>query len=276
MASLAEIVGSDNNSGRQSVDAASLSMARGRIRFEHVTFRYHEGLSDVLKDLSFEIPVGQIVGIVGRSGSGKTTVAKLVQGLYKPRAGRILIDDIDIDGINTEALRRVVSSVFQEPIPFNMSVHDNIALPNPDASYDDVIECAKLAAAHSFIMQLPNGYDTVVGIAGGSLSVGQRQRIAIARSLICKSRILVLDEATAALDYEAEEYLMANFRSIAQDRTVLVVAHRPSSLRYVDRVLTFDEGRIIEDGPPRELELRQGFYSALTRRVAAGDYSPLV
>jgi subfamily B ATP-binding cassette protein HlyB/CyaB len=247
--------------------AAGISLPRikGEITFDHLTFRYRPEAQPALQDITVTIPAGQIVGVVGPSGSGKSTLAKLIQRLYVPEAGRVLIDGIDLTLADPAWLRRQIGVVLQENTLFNMTIRENIALIDPGMGMDKVITAAKLAGAHEFIVALPRGYDTVVGERGASLSGGQRQRIAIARALVGDPRILIFDEATSALDYESEYAIQQNMRAICRDRTVVIIAHRLAALRYADRILTIDQGRLAEDGDHRELLARGGRYAALHR-----------
>jgi subfamily B ATP-binding cassette protein HlyB/CyaB len=248
-----------------STGRTALPGIRGDVSFEHVTFRYRLDGPEVLHDVSLTVPSGQIVGIVGPSGSGKSTLAKLVQRLYVPESGRVLVDGVDLAMVNTSWLRRQIGVVLQESVLFNRSVRDNIALADPGMGIDRVIAAAKLAGAHEFILELPEGYDTIIGERGSSLSGGQRQRIAIARALIGDPRILILDEATSALDYESERMIQQNMTEIAKGRTVFIVAHRLSTVRYADRILTIDHGRLVEDGTHEDLLKAGGRYAALYR-----------
>ena len=242
---------------------AALPAIRGDVVFEHVTFRYRVDTSEVLHDVSFSVPAGQVVGIVGSSGSGKSTLAKLVQRLYVPESGRVLIDGVDLAMADIAWLRRQVGVVLQENVLFNSSVRDNIALADPAMAMERVIAAATLAGAHEFILELPEGYDTIVGERGSSLSGGQRQRIAIARALVMDPRILIFDEATSALDYESERIIQDNMRRIGQGRTVFVIAHRLSTIRRADRIVTIERGRIIEDGTHDALIRAGGRYAKL-------------
>jgi ATP-binding cassette, subfamily B, bacterial HlyB/CyaB len=247
---------------------AALPAIRGAVAFEHVTFRYRIDGAEVLHDVSLAIPPGQMVGIVGPSGSGKSTLAKLVQRLYVPESGRVLVDGVDLAAVDVAWLRRQVGVVLQENILFNRSVRDNIALAEPGMPVERVIRAAKLAGAHEFILELPQGYDTMVGERGASLSGGQRQRIAIARALVGDPRILIFDEATSALDYESERIVQENMRAIAQGRTVLTIAHRLSSVRRADRIVTLERGRLVEDGNHDELIRTGGRYASLHKLQA--------
>jgi subfamily B ATP-binding cassette protein HlyB/CyaB len=242
---------------------------KGAIQFDHVTFRYRLDGPEILHDISIEVPAGQVVGIVGASGSGKSTLAKLVQRLYVPEAGRLLIDGVDLAMVDVAWLRRQVGVVLQENVLFNRSIRDNIALADPAMPMARVVHAAKLAGAHDFILELPEGYDTMVGERGASLSGGQRQRIAIARALVGDPRILIFDEATSALDYESERVVQDNMRSIVRGRTVLIIAHRLSTVRSADRILTLDHGRLVEDGSHDDLIRKGGRYAAL-HRIQAG------
>ncbi len=250
---------------------AALPPVRGDIAFEHVTFRYRVDGPEILANVSFSIPAGQTVGIVGPSGSGKSTLAKLIQRLYVPEGGRVLIDGADLALADPAWLRRQTSIVLQENILFNRSVRDNIALASPAASMDAVIAAAKLAGAHDFILQLPESYDSIIGERGSTLSGGQRQRLAIARALMPNPRILIFDEATSSLDYESERIIQGNMSEIARGRTVIIIAHRLSTVRNAHRIITIDNGRVVEDGTHDQLIKSSGRYAAL-HRIQAGLY----
>ena len=247
---------------------AALPPIRGDITIEHVSFRYRLDGPEILQGISLNVSAGQVVGIVGSSGSGKSTLTKLVQRLYVPERGRVLIDGVDLAVVDVAWLRRQVGSVLQENVLFNRSIRDNIALADPGMPMERVIAAAELAGAHDFILELPQGYDTVVGERGASLSGGQRQRIAIARALVTDPRILIFDEATSALDYESERIIQGNMRRIAKGRTVLVIAHRLSAVRNADRIITIERGRIVEDGNHDELIRKSGRYADLHRLQA--------
>jgi subfamily B ATP-binding cassette protein HlyB/CyaB len=245
-----------------------LPAIRGDITLEHVTFRYRVDGPEVLHDVSLNIPAGQLVGIVGPSGSGKSTLSKLVQRLYVPESGRVLVDGADLAQVDPAWLRRQMGVVLQENVLFNRSIRENIALTDPAMPTERVIAAATLAGAHDFILELPEGYDTIVGERGSSLSGGQRQRIAVARALVTNPRILIFDEATSALDYESERIVQQNMAQIARGRTVLVIAHRLSALRLAHRIITIERGRLIEDGTHDELIKTGGRYATLYRLQA--------
>jgi len=246
----------------------ALPAIRGDVTFEHVTFRYRIDGPEVLHDISFRIPAGQIVGIVGPSGSGKSTLAKLIQRLYVPESGRVLIDGIDLSVIDPSWLRRQIGVVLQESVLFNCSVRDNIAMADRSMPIEGIIAAAQMAGAHDFILELPNGYDTVVGERGSSLSGGQRQRLAIARALVTDPRILIFDEATSALDYESERVIQQNMPRLAEGRTIFIIAHRLSTVRRSDRLITIDRGRLSEDGTHDDLVRAGGRYASLYRLQA--------
>jgi subfamily B ATP-binding cassette protein HlyB/CyaB len=248
----------------------ALPTVGGAIRFDQVRFRYRIDGPEVLRGIELDIPAGQVVGVVGSSGSGKSTLAKLVQRLYVPESGRVLVDGIDLAMVDASWLRRQIGVVLQENVLFNRTVRENIALADPGMPLDRVVAAARLAGAHDFILQLPEGYDTMIGERGGTLSGGQRQRVAIARALVTDPRILVFDEATSALDLESEQAIQRNMRQICKGRTVIIIAHRLSTVRRCDRIITVEQGRIVEEGRHEDL-IRSGGRYALLHRMQSGE-----
>jgi len=237
-----------------------LESLNGHVRFEDVTFRYDPEGRNVLQNIDLEILTGQRVAFVGRSGSGKSTLVKLLLGFYRPTTGRILVDGFDLSGVWLPSLRRQVGVVPQTSFLFHGTIRDNIAQARPDASAADVQWAATMAHAHEFIARLPNGYQTVLDEQGANLSGGQRQRVAIARAILQQPRLVLLDEATSALDNESERRVIQNFDVAFPGRTVLMIAHRLSTVRHADLIVVLDRGTIIEQGTHDELIARQGLY----------------
>lgn len=245
---------------------SALPPLRGQIEFDQVHFRYRADGSEVLRGVSLQIAAGEVIGVVGRSGSGKSTLTRLLQRLYVPERGRVLVDGMDLALADVSSLRRQIGVVLQDNMLFNRSIRENIALSDPGAPLEAVMHAASMAGAHEFILELPEGYDTMVGEHGTSLSGGQRQRVAIARALIGNPRILIFDEATSALDYESERIIQQNMQSICAGRTVIIIAHRLSAVRDANRILVVDRGQIVEQGSHAELLTHQaGHYSRLHR-----------
>ena len=248
----------------------SLTDLHGHIRFEHVSFRYHpESDLNILENLNFEVKPGQMVALVGRSGSGKTTISKLMLGLYPPTDGKVLIDGQDITSLALSSLRQQLGVVDQDTFLFGGTIRENISLSHPDASLSEVIAAAKLAGADEFIQKLPMGYETQIGEGGGMLSGGQRQRLAIARALMGNPRLLILDEATSHLDAESERIIQTNLNTILKNRTTLVIAHRLSTVRKADLILVLDRGVLIESGTHEELMAKRGHYFYLNQQQLA-------
>lgn len=253
------------------VTRSALPPLKGQIEFDQVHFRYRPDGSEILRGVSLQIRPGEVIGVVGRSGSGKSTLTRLLQRLYVPERGRVLVDGMDLALADVSSLRRQIGVVLQDNMLFARSIRENIALTDPGAPIEAVIQAARLAGAHEFILELPEGYDTVVGEHGASLSGGQRQRIAIARALMGNPRILIFDEATSALDYESERIVQQNMKAICQGRTVIIIAHRLSAVRDANRILVMDRGQIVEQGSHAELLTHQaGHYSRLYR-LQQGD-----
>lgn len=260
---LSDIVDSQQEAPESDRNNIPLPPIQGTVKYENVSFRFASSGSLQLSNINLEISQGTFVGIVGQSGSGKSTLTKLLARLYEPDAGRIIIDAYDINKVELYSLRRQIGVVPQETLLFDGTVQENIALTNPDASSEEIIEAAKIAAAHEFIMSLPMGYNTRVGERGAALSGGQRQRIAIARTVLHSPRLLILDEATSALDYDSERQVCLNLAQAFQGRTVLFITHRLTTIRNADRILMMDKGSIVEQGTHEELMSQKGRYYCL-------------
>ncbi len=245
---------------RVDINKLSLPSIKGRITFEKVKFRYRIDAPEVIKNISFDIEPGQIIGVVGRSGSGKSTISKLIQRLYIPESGKIMVDGVDISLVDPAWLRRQIGVVLQENFMFNGSIAENISIHCPGVSMEKIIAAAKIAGANDFIMHMQNGYDTMIGEKGVGLSGGQKQRIAIARAIISNPRILIFDEATSALDYESESIIQNNLQEICKGRTVLIIAHRLSTLKDANKIMVIDNGELVEFDTKEKLMSNQGLY----------------
>ena len=244
-------------------DAVRLEPVRGRVTFEHVTFAY-DGVRQVLRGVSFDVMPGEMIGLVGPSGGGKTTVVNLIARFYDVTGGCVRIDGVDLRRIETGHYRRQIGMVLQDPYLFHGTVLDNIRYGKPEAGLDEVIEAARAANAHDFIIKLTHGYDTVVGERGQTLSGGERQRVSIARAILHNPRILILDEATSSVDTETERYIQEALDRLVAGRTVFAIAHRLSTLRKATRLLVFEDGRLIEHGTHAELlDVEHGRYRRL-------------
>jgi ATP-binding cassette subfamily B protein len=235
----------------------------GSVRYENVSFSFRASGPLQLCNINLDFPTGSFVGIVGQSGSGKSTLLKLLPRLYEPKSGKILIDGYDISKVELYSLRRQIGVVLQDTLLFDGTVRENIALACPDASDEEIINAAKVAFAHDFIMNLPNGYNTPVGERGSGLSGGQKQRIAIARTVLQNPQVLILDEATSALDYNAEAQVCRNLAATFQEKTVFFITHRLSSIRRADTILMMDQGAVVEQGSHEELMALKGYYYCL-------------
>ncbi|NWL87221.1 multidrug ABC transporter ATP-binding protein [Paenibacillus sp. 79R4] len=251
---------------KDSENATDLSAAdvKGEVAFEHVTFAYGNKLPAV-KDISFEASPGKVIGFLGGTGSGKSTIIQLLMRAYDVNEGSIKLDGQDIRTVSVQSLRRQISTVFQETFLFSSSIRNNICYGMNDVSMEEVIRVSQLAKAHEFIMELPDGYDTVVGERGMGLSGGQKQRIAIARALLKNPKILILDDATSAVDMETEQEIQAGFQEVMRGRTTFIIAHRISSLRHADEILVLDEGRVAQRGTHDELIQIPGPYQDVYR-----------
>ena len=244
--------------------ATAMDVTAGEIAFERVTFHYGGHIEPLYRDFSLTIKAGEKVGLVGRSGSGKTTFVKLVQRLYDVTDGRIAIDGRDIASATQASLRAQIAIVQQEPVLFHRSLAENIAYGRPGASMAQIEQAAKLANAHEFIMRLPKGYGTLVGERSVKLSGGERQRVALARAFLADAPILILDEATSSLDSESEALIQEAMERLMEGRTTIVIAHRLSTVRAMDRILVFDRGKVVEEGRHEMLLTHDGgIYRAL-------------
>ncbi len=245
----------------------------GAVRYENVSFRFTNTGAPQLLNVNLDVPAGEFVGVVGKSGAGKSTLTKLLVRLYSVESGRILIDGYDVAKVELYSLRRQIGVVPQDPLLFDGTVQENIAMNNPDASSEEVIDAARIAAAHDFIMELPSGYNTRVGERGAGLSGGQRQRIAIARTILQRPQMLILDEATSALDYPTEQQVCANLAQRFGDRTVFFITHRLGTIQRADRIVMMEAGAIVEQGTHEELMSLKGRYWALYQQQVAGATS---
>ncbi len=260
---LADIVDTPQESDETDRGNIAMPVIQGAVSYEAVSFRFDPSGALQLNNIHLDVPAGAFVGIVGESGSGKSTLLKVLARLYEPESGRILVDRYDINKVELYSLRSQIGIVPQEPLLFDGTVRENIALTNPDATDEAVIIAAQVAAAHDFIMTLPNGYNTRVGERGSALSGGQRQRIAIARTVLQEPRLLVLDEATSALDYTTEAQVSRNLAAAFRDRTVFFITHRLATIRNADLIIVMERGAIIEQGNHSDLMTSQGHYYCL-------------
>ena len=249
-----------------SYDQIALPPIVGKVCFENISFRFGKVGPNQLDDVSVQIDPGKFVGIVGQSGSGKSTLMKLLPRLYDPDKGRILIDDYDISKVDLKSVRRQVGIVPQDSLLFEGTVADNISLNDPQATTETIIERARIACAHDFIMTLPDGYATPITEKGANLSGGQRQRIAIARTILSNPQLLVMDEATSALDFETERELCLNLQRWSKGRTVFFITHRLTTIRSADTILVMNQGRLVESGSHSHLVAMNGRYASLFRQ----------
>jgi len=267
---LSDVVDAPTEGETDAADQLPLPPVAGEVSFQGVDFRFNEGTPLVVKNVTYTVPAGSFVGIVGRSGSGKSTIMKLLPRLYQPEAGRILIDGYDLAKLELGSIRRQIGIVPQDSLLFDGSVRENITLTAPEASTDEITQAAKVACAHDFIMEQPQGYGTRVGERGSGLSGGQRQRIAIARAVLQRPRLLILDEATSALDYITERQVCLNLKKAFEGSTVFFITHRLSTIRSADLILMMDGGNLVEMGSHAELLELQGRYFALYNQQETG------
>jgi len=244
---------------------AALKDARinGDVVFDHVTLKYTEDDDAALKNISFHVPQGKVIGLIGSTGAGKSSITQLMTRFYEPVEGHVYIDGKDVTDYDLKVLRRHIGFVLQEPFLFSTTIKENIAYGNPDASMDDIVAAAKRAQAHDFIMEMPKGYDTMLGERGMGLSGGQRQRISIARALLINPSILVLDDATSAVDMETEFQIQRALKEVMTDRTTFIIAHRISSLKHADEILVLEDGEIVERGVHDDLLNNGGPYQRI-------------
>ena len=247
---------------RDAPDAVPLAAAQGHVRFDQVSFHY-QGRAGTIKDISFEAAPGQAIAVVGPTGAGKSTFMSLLPRFYDPQKGRVLIDNIDIKQLTLKSLRQQISIVLQEPLLFSATIADNIRYGRLDAEMDEIIEAAKAANAHDFIMGLPLGYDTQLGERGAMLSGGERQRIAVARAFLKNAPILILDEPTSSIDSKTEAVILEALERLMMGRTTFMVAHRLSTLRNISKILVLHQGQIVEQGTHDELLAHDGLYRQL-------------
>jgi len=244
---------------KDSSHAYDLPPIKGEIRFENVSFSYEEE-KPVLKDVTFTIKPGETIALVGETGAGKTTIISLLARFYDPQRGRILIDGHDIRNVTLKSLRKQMGIMLQDTFIFSGTVADNIRYAKPDATMDEVIKAAKTVNAHEFIMKMENGYDTEVNERGSRLSIGQRQLIAFARALLADPKILILDEATSAVDTQTEVLIQEAIEKLTKGRTSIIIAHRLSTIRNADRIFVIHNGQIVEEGNHQQLLEKRGFY----------------
>jgi ATP-binding cassette, subfamily B, bacterial HlyB/CyaB len=266
---LSDILNSPTETEEADRKNISMPVIRGAVSYENLCFRFNSSSQLQLKNINLDLAPGKFIGIVGQSGSGKSTLTKLLTRLYEPESGKITIDGYDISKVELHSLRRQIGMVLQDSLLFDGTIQDNIALANPDASTEEIIEAAKIAAAHEFIMSLPQGYNTKVGERGSALSGGQRQRIAIARTVLQNPNLLILDEATSALDYQSEREVCLNLAQVFVNRTVFFITHRLSTVKNADVILLLNQGTVAEQGTHQELMSLRGHYYCLYQQQEA-------
>jgi ABC-type multidrug transport system fused ATPase/permease subunit len=244
---------------KDKIDAKVMDQIKGEITFRHVSFDYPQ-TPHTLHDINITIPNGQKVALLGPTGAGKSSLINLIPRFFDPTTGSILIDGIDIRNITKRSLRSHIGIVHQEAYLFTLSIYDNIAFGNANATKEEVIAAAQAAQIHDFVSTLEEGYDTIVGERGVTLSGGQRQRVTLARTLVQNPKILIFDDSVTAVDPETEAKIQSSLQSAATERTTIIISQRPSSLRYVDRIIVLDNGHVVQDGTHTELQQVDGIY----------------
>ncbi|MGA1285484.1 MAG: peptidase domain-containing ABC transporter, partial [Prochlorothrix sp.] len=266
---LSDIVDTPQEATEEERNNIPMPLIQGQVQYEEVSFRFRGQNTATLANINLQIEPGTFVGVVGQSGSGKSTLVKLLSRLYDPEVGRICIDQYDITKVELYSLRRQIGIVPQDSLLFDGTVEENIALARPDATIEEVIEAARIAVAHDFIMGLPAAYNSRVGEKGANLSGGQRQRIAIARTVLQNPRLLIMDEATSALDYETERQVFENLMDWFHDRTVFFITHRLSTVRRAHQIIVMEQGSIVEMGTHQTLMDHRGRYYCLYQQQDA-------
>lgn len=266
---LSDILDSPQEADEANRHNIPMPVIQGAVRYDNISFRFTNNGPYQLNNINLDFPAGTFVGIVGQSGSGKSTLMKILPRLYEANSGRVLVDGYDVSKVELYSLRRQIGFALQDTLLFDGTVRENIALTNPDASFEEIIEAAQVAFAHDFIMTLSNGYNTRVGERGSALSGGQRQRVAIARIVLQNPRLLVLDEATSALDYHSERQVCSNLAETFQDRTVFFITHRLNTIKHADVILMMDQGAVVEQGTHEELMESRGRYYCLYQQQEA-------
>lgn len=244
-------------------DATTVNRIEGHVKFENVTLKYTEDDDPALKNINLEVPKGKIIGLIGATGSGKSSITRLLSRFYQPAEGQVYIDGKLTTDYDLKFLRQQIGFVLQEAFLFSTTIKENIAFGNPQASMDEIVEAAKRAQAHEFIQEMPNGYDTMLGERGMGLSGGQRQRLSIARALLIDPSILILDDATSAVDMETEQRIQQALKEVMKDRTTFIIAHRISSLKHADEIIVLEEGNIVERGVHEDLLNNGGPYQRI-------------
>ena len=268
---LGDVINTEKESDEEDRGKIPLPAVSGNVSFKNLNFKFPNTTRDALKNINLDVPVGTFVGIVGKSGSGKSTLVKLLSRLYSPTGGNISIDNFDIDKVELYSLRRQIGIVPQEPLLFSGTISENISLNQDDASNEDIINAAKLASCHEFIMELPAGYNSQIGERGTSMSGGQRQRIAIARTLLLKPKILIMDEATSALDYFTERKVVENLKLFYKDSTIFFITHRLATVSNADVIVMMEDGAVIEQGSHDSLIKNKGAYYSLYNQQQSAE-----